>query len=393
MSRTNLLTCVLVLGGCHLALPLAPARDAALADGEITDGEITDGSISPETSTPPDAKGDLPSGPGWWDGAYAHRLPLVITEAADGPLPAGYSVVLVLDTAALVAAQQLQASGDDLRIVRWDGTAHHEHDRRVIEANTGATAVWFKTDAAIDGESRDYTLYHGNPGAGAPPAHWSDSMGADAPSRVYLAADDFEEHVAGDCPDGWTPCDSGQSGHPWQVQGSTNRYLETTSAVTYIFAGQQQWTDVSMEARVWSEYPDGCPGIASRVQTLKHLVYTGYNCVPSDPQYPQPFGHDNVTVWVRPNADNYYPLHGAQALGVVIQPKEWHRVRVAWTGLEVRLFHDGTFAGKELTVSPDVGGAGRVGLFSAYTNAPVRADEVVVRRFVDPEPTVTVDKP
>jgi hypothetical protein len=59
----------------------------------------------------------------------------------------------------------------------------------------------------------------------------------------------------------------------------------------------------------------------------------------------------------------------------------------------VRLFHDGTFAGKALTKTPDVLGAGRVGLFSTYGNLPFRADDVVVRLFVDPEPEVSVAQP
>jgi hypothetical protein len=384
--------------GCHLALPIEEAPDlGAQTPDSATSSEAstTVDTTAPMEGSPttPDGGSDQPNGMSWWNAGYAYRVPLLITEKAAGPLPAGYSVVLVLDTAALVATQQMLQSGDDLRIVRWDGSAHHEHHRRLVKPNTKSTAVWFKTEQAITGESREYYLYHGNPQAGAPPAYWSDSMGADPPSKVYLAADDFEEHGAGDCPDGWAPCDTGKHEHRWQVQGTANRVLQTTAANTYIFSGQTQWTDISMEARVWTEYPDGCPGIASRVQTQMHLVYAGYNCKnDDDPKYPY-FQKDNVTVWVRPNTNGYYPLTGAQDLGVVIKPKEWHHLRVAWTSGEVRLFHDGAFAGKALTKTPDVLGAGRVGLFSTYGNLPFRADDVVVRLFVDPEPEVSVAQP
>lgn len=391
MSRC-LFPTVLLAVGCHLALPLEEAPDFG---AKVPDQGSSEASV--DTSAPregsPDGQGDQQTGTPWWNAGYAHRLPLLITEKAAGPLPAGYSVVLVLDTAALVATQKLQQSGDDLRLVRWDGAAHHEHHRRLVAPDTKTTEVWFKTEGAINGESRDYTLYHGNPGAGAPPDHWSDSMGADTPSEVYVAADDFEEHAAGDCPDGWAPCDTGVSSQRWQVQGTSERFLQTTADDTYIFSGQTHWADISMEARVWSEHPDGCPGIASRVQTQKHLVYAGYNCIDSKAQYPPIFGKDNVTVWVRPDADGYYPLHDAQDLGVTINPQEWHRVRVAWTGAEVRLFHDGIFAGKASTKTPDVVGAGRVGLFSTYGNLPFRADDVVVRLYVDPEPVVSVAQP
>jgi hypothetical protein len=377
----------LVLAGCNLALPLAPPSPDRATDAATP----LDRAVSLEAAVPPDSAGDRPQAT-WCGGSYSHGRNLVITETAAGPLPAGYSVKLVLDTAKLVADQQMLVSGDDLRVVRVEGGSFKELDRRLINPDSATTEVWFKTAAPIDGESREYYLCHGDPSAGAPPAHWSDSMGADSPSRVYLAADDFEEHAVGDCPDGWEGCDDDPA-HPWQVvQDGNGHAVEATAADRYLYAGQQGWTDISMEARVWSANPDGCPGIASRVQSFLLLVYAGYNCDNNEPNDPLPhFGADNVTVWVRPNATGYYPLFDAQALGVVIQPKEWHHLRVAWVGQEVRLFHDGALAGKPAATDPqDVMAAGRIGLYSTYGNLPYRADDVVVRLYVHPEPTVTL---
>jgi hypothetical protein len=313
----------------------------------------------------------------WWDGEYRTRQRLTIVETASGSLPVGYSVMLSLDTAGLVLAGTMRADGDDLRIVWLDGARHHELDRRVIGTNTTATQIWFATQAAFDDTSHDYAIYYGNPSAGQAPDAWSDSMGTDTPSRVYLAADDFQEHAAGECPDGWDTC-----GGQWSVAADgSERRLESTADDTYLLAGDPSWADVVVEARVASDDPQGCPGIASRVQDAQNLVYAGYDCGSS------PLPSENVAVWRR-TAGGYAALvYGAvTAIGAA----EWHAVRVAWTQDVVRLYHDDSLIG--MIPASGVAATGRVGLFSTY-GTHLYADDMVVRRFVDPEPTVHVGAP
>jgi serine/threonine protein kinase len=119
--------------------------------------------------------------PGW---GYRHGL-FIDNDAAD-ELPAGYSVRLVLDTESLVNDGKLLEDGDDLRVVWETGSTLVELDR-VAETpfNSDSTEVWFKTQAPIPGNGRgsNYSIYYGNPSAGAPPAD---------PVNVYALWDDFD---------------------------------------------------------------------------------------------------------------------------------------------------------------------------------------------------------
>lgn len=319
---------------------------------------------------------------GWWDQGFGFRIPLVIDETTPGPLSSGYSVAVTpLDTAAGVAAGTMQPDGDDLRVVRFDGAAHQELHRRVIAMNTDSTEIWFKTTGDIDISDTSYALYYGNPTAGSPPAYWSDSMGADAPSQVYLAADDFQEHTAADCPDGWGPC-----GTTWLVDANgSERLLIGTGSGEYLLAGDRGWTDVSVEAEIRSTDPDGCPGIASRVEDENNLVYAGYYCDSNKTDLIS-VPLDNVALWPRIDG-NHSPLFGVElTIGT-----EWHTLGVAWTGDVARLYHDGDLVGMG-TAPAQVALAGHVGLFSTYSTT-LFADNVVVRRFVDPEPSVSAGAP
>jgi hypothetical protein len=121
----------------------------------------------------------------WWNPSYQYRKLVTITNNAGSSVSAGYSALVTLDTASLVSAGKMLASGSDLRIVHWNGFSWVELDRDVINKNSGATQVWFKTQASIGASpssDNDYYLYYGNPLAGNPPAN---------KSNVYLWFDDF----------------------------------------------------------------------------------------------------------------------------------------------------------------------------------------------------------
>ncbi|MEW5768374.1 MAG: PKD domain-containing protein [bacterium] len=118
----------------------------------------------------------------WWDPGYSYRRQIEIKNGAASPLEQDYSVAVVLDT---TNGSKFQPDGDDLRVVSWNGSSNTDLDREVININTTATAVWFKTRAPIPVGVTDnnYYLYYGNPGASNPPANLN---------NVYIFGDDFE---------------------------------------------------------------------------------------------------------------------------------------------------------------------------------------------------------
>ncbi len=122
----------------------------------------------------------------WWNCAWAYRKVLPVTTGA-AAAPAGYSVSVTFDHAALVAAGKARADGNDVRIVRWTGSSWVELDRVLDETtlwNTTTTKLWFATAAAIGASSTDAStyLYYGNGAAATPPAN---------ALAVYLFHDDF----------------------------------------------------------------------------------------------------------------------------------------------------------------------------------------------------------
>ncbi len=126
-------------------------------------------------------------GPRWWDLAYGYRERIEVTTATTAA-PDGYTVPVTFDHAAMVAAGTALASGDDVRVVRWDGSTWTELDRVLDDLSVwdaADTTVWFRTATPIAADTTDvsYWLHHGNGGAGAPPA--------DA-DQVFLVTEDFE---------------------------------------------------------------------------------------------------------------------------------------------------------------------------------------------------------
>lgn len=124
----------------------------------------------------------------WWDNSYTYRKQITVTASTDA-LESGYSVNLTFDHAVLVTDGQSLSSGNDVRVVYWNGTTNTELDRLLDDSfswNNASTKIWFKTQAAISASSSDsnYYLYYASPGVGSPPADGS---------NVYVFYDDFND--------------------------------------------------------------------------------------------------------------------------------------------------------------------------------------------------------
>lgn len=127
--------------------------------------------------------------PLWWDTNYGLRFNVDVTIGANVPDKGfvGYTArIPVLDTAALVAAGEMQADCSDLRIAYYNGISWQELPRHVLNCNTAATDVRFSLVANIGASSNDdnYYLYYDNASAGAAP-------GVNT-TNVYLWFDDAQ---------------------------------------------------------------------------------------------------------------------------------------------------------------------------------------------------------
>lgn len=336
------------------------------SSGDGDDATVGDGSdTAGTTGIPP-----LEPAP-WWNPAWSRRAELVIDETADGPLPTGYTVLLdKLDTQAWVAAGELRMDHADLRVVRWDGATSTELTRRLqrIDMMVGVQRLWWKTQDEIDGGTKnEYWLYWNNPDADPAPASWVDSMAGT--SEVYVAGDDFEEHLTGECPDGWEPC-----APQWSVQSLGNGQVLRgySPPVDLLLADLDPPADVIVHARVRNVSPAACPGLVTHATTTS-WVWAGYGCESGDVPVP------GVSMQLVDDGSFTTIAGGGSAQG-----NEWHSIEVGWIGGKVSLFQDGVLVGTGDGSAATSGGVG----FSVEANIAGDFDDIYVRRYVDPEPTV-----
>lgn len=123
----------------------------------------------------------------WWDTAYSYKTQITIYNNSTSTLPSGYSVKLILNHYSLVQSGKSLSSGDDVRIVYWNGTGYVELDRineTVWNTSNTTAEIWFETQSNIPAGNSDgnYYVYYGNDSPGTPPSNRS---------NIYSLWDDF----------------------------------------------------------------------------------------------------------------------------------------------------------------------------------------------------------
>jgi hypothetical protein len=327
----------------------------------------------------------------WWDAGYQYRQKITVSSSGSTAVPDEYSVVFTADTASLISAGQLRPDGNDWRIVYWDGSHWIELDRHVRRGwDSADTETWFKTQAAISGGASDdnYYLYYGHPTeAGTPPSYWSDSMGADAPSRVYWCGDDFEEHNSGDDPDGWTD------------QGTEDFYVA--------LHGPEKWFQVN----TWDDWRDG--STASGMTNIGDAVWNAT-------VYYHQAGTNNwggigihigngdigriVVIrdggWYRADEPDWANATGWQSLADIHFPlgtKGVVELVTEGTNLDAYWYNPPGYTPEKVTVFTGFTIPAGTGKLDVHVERPgagntrwIDADDIIVRKYVNPEPTTAL---
>ncbi len=312
----------------------------------------------------------------WWNGSWAHRLNVqIVTSDA---LPAGYSLSFTLDHQSLVSNGKSLASGNDVRVAYWNGSAWSELDRVLAIGsswNSTTTTLYFRTATAIGASttSTDYYLYFGNPGAGSPPA--------DA-NNVYDLFDDFADGTIDsgkwtiDQPSGLSVAETGGE---IKVSGTTNGTnmsssigITTASQFSAGFVAESSFSIVSQSSFADTEWKSRFGLVASEMQI--HAT--------SNP--------DNAEVMYLSGTWTEVPGQNTTAFDVVPFgfQRVWNRlsptgVGTFWeNGSQVASRSGISTASRNLRFgySPDISGA----------TFDVRYDDIVVRKFVTNGPTLTL---
>jgi len=315
----------------------------------------------------------------WLPNAYPYRQPLTVT-AGSAAVPTGYSVPVTINHASLVSAGKAQADGDDLRVFYWTGTSWVQLDR-VLDSgsawNNAATKIWFETQAAIgaSGTDSNYYLYYGNPSATSPPAN---------KANVFLFADDFEAGTLSK----WTILNG-----LWQVatdqkHGGTRSLKYPTEVETDAFILANPALNVAnVYVDAWWRFSVLNPG--SYIPDMSQLFRadgTGSNAyiVNLESQDSTREGWD-IAKFI---AGDWYGLN----LDTVstAAANTWTRIGSAIYGTGMRVFKDGTQINPtsgSFNVGSEVA-SGNIGFHKwNLSSGAWWIDDVIVRRYVDPEPT------
>lgn len=347
---------------------------------------------------------DLP----WWDDAWGARRGLAVTTGPRRPDKgyAGYTVRLSpLDTEALMAGGLLASNCNDLRVATWDGSAWTERAHHLIGCGTSAAELRFALPVDLnDNETwRDAFLYYDNPSA-SPPAPL-------ATTDVYLWWDDGSGDRAADYDhgrmDAWLA-----SGHDDSLAWNQSGYYEyaTGDDTQSSYRRPVDERDVLVEAE-WMHTGCWTNNMQSAV-CARGIIESGsgaseaanhYYCT-TRAQNPDCNNNDqgiydgdivktdNETIALQGDSDPppiVTDQWRKQALAVfATQPAElrfWDSDD-GWPALAFPPSSQMQASGSDAN---DYAGRGFAGVMTAQDAARLR--NIVIRRYTEPEPTVTLE--
>ncbi|MFQ5923287.1 MAG: DUF2341 domain-containing protein, partial [Anaerolineales bacterium] len=328
----------------------------------------------------------LPSASGWWNTAYDYRQQVTVT-AGSTAIPSGYSTLLTFDHAALVAAGKALNTGDDLRVLFWNGGSFVELDRALDDGSSwdnASTSIWFKTQAAIaaSGTDTNYYLYYGNSGATGPPAN---------KSNIFLFWDDFESETIGSVPSAWTEKDPS---FDWSVQvdptDGTNQLLRARNVNdNYVYTTSNLGAyDTELQARIYGQSVDPSVALAHRYNGAEPVSYRAR----------QRTGPSEFHIWKRSGNCSL----GSSAFTFPANTWVIQRARATDSGsdvvLDYRTWEEATPSTFAQVNATDAGAAPgcaqlvnqayqQIGIYASESLEDLLFDDVRVRLYVTPEPT------
>ncbi len=297
----------------------------------------------------------------------------VTVSAGTASVPADYSVAVPVNHAAMVGAGRALASGNDLRVAHWTGTQWVELDRVLDKGsvwNSGATTIWFKTQAAINANTSDmtYYVYYGNPVAAAAPAN---------AGNVFLFVEDFESGTL----DKWlvsggslwninhTRAHGGTASVSYPAQGAAGSNIIAKAldvADVYVDA----WWNINGSSTLWNVAQGlrQASGASNRYYSLLCLCLgpsVGWNIA----RY-----HNGVYTDIASPGGN--PV-----------PNSWMRIGTAMAGTTYRVFVNGAAVREAASLTELTSGS--IGFYKYVVPAGLQIwiDDVIARRYVFPEPT------
>ena len=274
----------------------------------------------------------------------------------------------------------------------WNGSSWVQIDRWVDDIigdgwNSANTITWFKTQTGITASSFDdnYYVYYGYAGeTQAALAYMSDSMGADAASKVFWYADDFEEHADNTDPDGWT--DQGTEDFKVMLHGSekwfqaqtSNNWMNGLTASSMSNIGNAVWS-----AKIYYHQA----GTNSWGGIGVHIANGGVGriVVVRDGAYYHADEAWAGGAWIA-NTDIHFPLGTKGRIELVANG----------TNLDAYWYNPSGYSPEKVTLFTGytmLSGTGKLGVYverpwtTLGNNRWIDADDIIIRQYVTSEPT------
>ncbi len=337
--------------------------------------------------------------PSWWDTNYQYRMPLTITTGPNTPANGydGYTVRLTLNTKNL----NIRPDCNDLRIARDTGAGWQEIDRQVIDCNTPKTDIRFKLvdDIGVSSSDTNYYLYYGYGSASA--------AGALGSTNVYLWYDDATtdrsgQYVFGRC-DPW----EGSGYTPWAYSPSGYYIVDTGDDSTACFRYPVAERDAYIEAEL---YHTGCyPTNMSTGLLGRYILGSGSGASEDSNTYYASNRAEQSTCGNGYAHDGDICEGGRCPLGIngknpkAIVDTQWRVQALALWGINPtngRFWDDDSAGGlgpigwpspkanADGSDSSDIESSGDWGIIASQDTVRVR--NILIRRYTDPEPSVSV---
>lgn len=292
-----------------------------------------------------------------WNSNYQYAKRITVSTGA-AAVTNTYTVSIEnLDTAALVTDGKMRNDGadaNDLRIVYFDSSSSTwtELDRDVVNFNTTTTSIRFKLQTNIDASSTDnnYYLFYGYTSeTSSPPSN---------KTNVYTFWDDFNDNSIDATK--WTTSEAVAESGGILIIGTTalSKARGATLLNGAVFEAKLKWSSASTSPYVYGGFTNS--GV-TKYLFLSQRNWSVYN--------------KNIAT--------------TTTNSVIADPLNWHTYKIQWeSNTNGQYFIDDVIAATHTT---DVPSENLGAYFCVVTNGYyLYVDDVKVRQYVNPEPTVSL---
>ncbi|MCA9459010.1 MAG: hypothetical protein KC550_00515, partial [Nanoarchaeota archaeon] len=330
----------------------------------------------------------------WWNSSYEYRDQINVSTAANSPYNGykNYTVQITLNT---TNNSYYLSSGNDLRVVWWNGSSNFELNRELLDNNSANSRIRFMLQKDISASSNDsnYYFYYSNPSAGTPPTNLS---------KVYLWYDDASIDRESEYTQG--RIDATAHGGNWRNSISWNAagYYNFDTGDNYVDSlrpSSLSERDIYVEYSEYqtAAYPNDMTsgpilrwqgtGSGGTEDSSHFYYYEMGESLLNAGSYPS---HDDITHDSRSNVAITYGTLG------FFPTATWIRLGIASWGINptnINAYYEnesGGFNGYRFTGTHAAGsdneGSGQFGLWVQQDGG--RLDNIIARRYTEPEPTL-----